>query len=904
MRKIVSSALLTSSPEVINGKGRNIIPPPEQVAWWRLYLEKFKDPIVIVLLAVFVLSIGIAFYEVISMGKSLNVFIEPSGVLLALLLSTIIGFIFEQKANNEFQLLNQVKNQRPVKVFRRTGSKSKAQLTEIPKCDVVVGDIVRLDAGDEVPADGYILHAESLSVDESIFTGELYAHKSAEDVQMENATYPNNFLLRGTTVIDGHALYKVSAVGLDSEEGKGIVQEREGKEVETPLNLQLAYLGKVISVASFVIAGLIVLGRLIYFLHIGGANYAVVDILGYAVNTIMIAVTLIVVAVPEGLPMSVTVSLALSMRKMLKTNNLVRKLHACETMGATTVICTDKTGTLTQNKMEVVDATFYDESLQHYVILNVAVNSTAELEPQEDGSYKVIGNPTEGALLKWITAQGHDYHDLRENTEVISQKPFSTQTKQMDTTISHADKQLTLIKGAPEILLSQCTQIANNTPRTEVEAQISAYQNRAMRTLGFAMQKRDGELMFLGVVAIADPIREDVAQAIETCTRHAKVRVIIVTGDNRDTAAEIGRQIGLLDTEGERQHLDGPQWASMTDEELLEWLPTLKILSRAKPEDKARLVTLLQRMGEVVAVTGDGTNDALALSKAQVGISMGSGTARAKEASDITIIDNSFASINNAILWGRSLYLNIKRFIVFQMTINVSACLIVLVGAFMGLDSPLTVTQMLWVNLIMDTFAAMALSSLPADPRVMYDPPRNPKSHILDRKMVAQIVGLGLVMVVFLLGLWQLLWHSGEINSVKELYTSGNLSEYFTGFFNFSHPGKDHLTAKELGIFFSTFVLLQFWNLFNVKYFRTNRGVLIDLIDLFRNHKKVKATYSQGFIWIALLILVGQILIVQFAGPLFNVQPLTASDWLWLLLPTSVVLIIPEIFRFFRGRIR
>ena len=470
----------------------------------------------------------------------------------------------------------------------------------------------------------------------------------------------------------------------------------------------------------------------------------------------------------------------------------------------------------------------------------------------------------------------------------------------MDTTISHADTPLTLIKGAPEILLSQCTQIANNTPRTEVEAQISAYQNRAMRTLGFAMQKRDGELMFLGVVAIADPIREDVAQAIETCTRYAKVRVIIVTGDNRDTAAEIGRQIGLLDTEGERQHLDGPQWAAMTDEELLEWLPTLKILSRAKPEDKARLVTLLQRMGEVVAVTGDGTNDALALSKAQVGISMGSGTARAKEASDITIIDNSFASINNAILWGRSLYLNIKRFIVFQMTINVSACLIVLVGAFLGLDSPLTVTQMLWVNLIMDTFAAMALSSLPADPRVMYDPPRNPKSHILDRKMVAQIVGLGLVMVVFLLGLWQFFWHSGEINSAKELFTSGNLSKFFTGFFNFSHPGKDHLTAKELGIFFSTFVLLQFWNLFNVKYFRTNRGVIIDLIDLFRNHKKVKATYSQGFIWIALLILVGQILIVQLAGPLFNVEPLTASDWLWLLIPTSVVLIIPEIFRCFR----
>ncbi|MBO5816494.1 MAG: calcium-translocating P-type ATPase, PMCA-type [Paludibacteraceae bacterium] len=900
MKRVLFDSLLSSSPEVVNGKGKNVIPPPESVAWWKLYLEKFKDPIVMVLLVVFVMSIGIAVYEVLALGKAMSVFVEPLGVLVALLLSTIIGFVFEQKANNEFQLLNKVKNHRAVKVYRRAHLKDKAKLTEVPRCDVVVGDIVRLDAGDEVPADGYVLYSENLSVDESIFTGELYAHKSAEDVHLENATYPNNFLLRGTTVIDGYAIYRVSAVGLDSEEGKGIVQEREGKEVETPLNEQLAYLSKVISIVSFVVAGLILVGRMVYYWYVSQSSPVdVVDTLGYVVNSIMIAVTLVVVAVPEGLPMSVTVSLALSMRKMLKTNNLVRKLHACETMGATTIICTDKTGTLTQNKMEVVDAAFYDEALRDYVIKNAAVNSTAELDEQEDGECKVIGNPTEGALLKWITAMGHDYRMMREEVEVVKQHPFSTETKQMDTTIQWEGKKVTLVKGAPELVLRQCAMVAGDIDRTEVERQIAAYQSRAMRTLGFAMQIEGSAMLFLGVVAIADPVREDVPGAIYTCTQKAKVRVIIVTGDNKDTAAEIARQIGLLREEGDKQQLDGPQFAAMTDEELQTWLPTLKILSRAKPEDKARLVNLLQAMGEVVAVTGDGTNDALALSKAQVGISMGSGTARAKEASDITIIDNSFASINNAILWGRSLYLNIRRFIVFQMTINVCACLIVMVGAFMGLDSPLTVTQMLWVNLIMDTFAAMALSSLPADPKVMNDAPRSPHSHIIDRKMLLQILGVGVMMFVFLLGLWQLLWHT-DVDSVKGMYSLENLSVYFNRFFDYAHS-KQHLNGKELGIFFSTFVLLQFWNIFNVKYFRTNRSLLMDVIGLFSHPNQVLATYSKGFVLISLVIVVGQIMIVQWASPLFNVSPLSFSDWCWTLLTTSVVLWIPEVWRCIKG---
>lgn len=894
MKSLINKALVISSAQVQDGKGKNIIPPPKKEPWWKLYLEKFTDPIVIVLLVVFVLSMGIAAYEVLALDTTTTVFLEPMGVLIALLLSTLIGFVFEQKANNEFQVLNKVKNHRPVKVYRRKTENAKPTLMEIPRCDVVEGDIVRLDAGDEVPGDGEILYCENLSVDESIFTGELYAHKSVEDQHLETATYPTNFLLRGTTVIDGYAIYIVKAVGEASQEGRGIVQERLGKVVETPLNKQLAYLGKVISIASFVIAGLIIVGRIIYMLVHPEIMVDGLSILGYIVNTIMIAVTLIVVAVPEGLPMSVTVSLALSMRRMLQANNLVRKLHACETMGATTVICTDKTGTLTQNKMEVVDQHFYDEALQDFVIMNVALNSTAELDVQEDGSYRIIGNPTEGSLLRWITTQGVDYHTMRASYDILRQQPFSTETKQMETTILYEGKPLLLVKGAPEIVLQQCSAIANGVDREQVEGQIREFQNHAMRTLGFALQKENDEMLFLGVVAIADPIRPDVPEAIRICTQDAKVRVIIVTGDNKDTATEIARQIGVVKDSSPNQQLDGVQFAAMGDDELLrDWIPSLKILSRARPEDKARLVALLQRHGEVVAVTGDGTNDALALSKAEVGISMGSGTSRAKEASDITIIDNSFASINNAILWGRSLYLNIKRFILFQMTINMCACLIVLVGAFLGMDSPLTVTQMLWVNLIMDTFAAMALSSLPADPRVMQDAPRNPKSHIIDRRMVKQIAIVGAIMFAILFGLWQLMWHT-NINEVGDIFTW----EYFTRYFDFTHT-KLHVGNKELSIFFSMFVLLQFWNIFNVKYFRTDRSLLVDAWSMIRG-KMNHNSFSKGFLFITIAILIGQVLIVQCAGSLFNVEPLELKDWLLIIAMTSPVLLLPEIWRTMR----
>ena len=906
-KSYLKDCLSNDSDQVKDGIGKNIIPPPEKDPLWKLYLEKFKDPIIIVLLAVFALSILIAAYELIYMNKGWSIFIEPSGVLVALLLATGVGFIFELKADREFDILNKVKDSRPVKVFRKQGQNDQASLFSILRQDVVVGDIVKLEGGDEIPADGYLLDSTSLMVDESNFTGEPFVEKTTVEADFNpDATYASDFLLRGATVIEGNAVYKVTAVGMDTEEGKGVAITQEGSAEETPLNKQLAQLGRWISVASFILASLIVVGRLIFFSVNGGFSdgTSFIEIAEFVLASIMIAVTLIVVAVPEGLPMSVTVSLALSMRRMLKENNLVRKLHACETMGAATVICTDKTGTLTKNQMTVMDIEYYGGDDEYELLRqNIAINSTAELSADPENKGAGIGNPTEVALLKWLSQSGYEYSEFRAAATVVSQIPFSTEIKNMQTVarLSASDSEIRFVKGAPEIVLDMCSYIAGGKDRAEVEETLRAYQSKAMRTLGFAYQADGGDMVFLGVAGIADPVRDDVREAIETCKDKAGVRVIIVTGDTPGTANEIGRQIGLIGHDEPNQTLTGIEFAAMSDEEALAVVadPSFKIISRARPDDKARLVMLLQAAGEVVAVTGDGTNDAPALSKAQVGLSMGDGTSRAKEASDITIIDNSFSSINKAIMWGRSLYLNIQRFIIFQMTINLCACLIVLLGSFIGLDSPLTVTQMLWVNLIMDTFAAMALSSLPADKRVLLEKPRNPESHIINRKMLARIVGAGTFFFVFLAGLWQLMWHK-DINSVSDLLTVDSLKLYFTGFADMTHS-KAHLGPKELGIFFSIFVMLQFWNLFNAKYYKTGRSLILDIIDLFREPAKVKSSFSAGFIWISLVIILGQVIIVNFAGRMFSVTALDLKDWLLILLITSPVLILTDVVRTIRA---
>ena len=898
-KKYLDLALSVDDPVVTAGKGQNKIPEPEKEPLWKRYLEKFKDPLIIVLLGALFLSCFVSGYEIYQTGNWRLLF-EPIGVLFAILLSTGVGFIFEVKADQEFDVLNQVKHTQPVKVLRRPWKDAHPQMYSIPKMDVVVGDVVRIESGDQLPADGLLLVSNSLRVDESIFTGEPYQDKFTPDSKdyhkYSESAYPADRVLRGSTVIDGNGIYVVDKTAVESEEGRGVALTREGSNVKTPLNRQLDQLGRWISYASFGIAALIVIGRLVYYF--GFTNLAdkmePIAIFGFFLQSLMIAVTLIVVAVPEGLPMSVTVSLALSMRKMLKENNLVRKLHACETMGATTVICTDKTGTLTQNRMSVVEHRFLGDYDKEELALGISVNSTAALTVEK----KPIGNPTEGALLMWLNSMGYDYQQLRESAKVVKQQPFSTQTKYMLTVVEKDDHTLVkYIKGAPELLLNSCEEIAGGVSKQEVEETLASYQNHAMRTLGFAVQYGEGPTTFIGVVGIADPIRPDVAAAIHQCKDVAGVKVIIVTGDTVGTANEIGREIGLLQPGELDKTIQGPDFANRSNGELKEMLKhyQIRIIARARPEDKARLVTLLQQNHEVVAVTGDGTNDAPALAKAHVGLSMGSGTSRAKEASDITIIDDSFSSINKAILWGRSIYWNIRRFILFQMTINVCACLVVLLGAIMGIDSPLNVTQMLWINLIMDTFAAGALSSLPADQRVLHDKPRSPRAHIVNFQMGWRIAAWGLGFFVVLVGLWQLLYHT-ELHHVKDLFNLDALAIYFKGFFK-GHEGKVALSAYEHGIFFTFFVILQFWNLFNARYFRTDGSVLQEVYHFFTDRERFRQTYSPGFVIVAFIILAGQFIIINLLPDFFEVDRMSMEDWGVILLITSPVFVVPELIR-------
>lgn len=839
--------------------GSNILSEPERVPLWKRFLNKFTDPLIVILLIAGALSIGISFYEYLVLHEGVAVFFEPVGIFIAILLATGMAFLFEVKADREFSILNQVNDEEPVMVIR-----DRRQI-QIPKCDVVVGDIVLLSTGDEIPADGILLDAVSMSVDESTLTGEPVCHKSIDEQDFDKeATFPTNQVLRGTKVMDGHGVFQVHAVGDATENGKVYEAAQIDDSVKTPLNEQLDRLGKLIASASYGIAFLVIVGRvLMYFLHY---DFEWVSFVSYLLQTVMIAVTLIVVAVPEGLPMAVTLSLAYSMRRMLKTNNLVRKMHACETMGATTVICTDKTGTLTQNQMRVSEVSFdgLESDLQEFVYQGIAVNTTASLQIEDGCQPTVLGNPTEGALLLWLQEQRIDYRVLREQVTYEAELPFSTERKMMAVVVSTNKGRFLYVKGAPEMVGQKCDM--SETQRTEIQQYLYDKQRQGMRTLGFAFKRLNDtempiadqqlladDMVFLGVVAISDPVRPDVPQAVRECL-DAGIAVKIVTGDTATTACEIARQVGLWnDGDSDRQIITGPAFETLTDEELLERVMDLKVIARARPMDKKRLVEALQSLGQVVAVTGDGTNDAPALKVAHVGLSMGAGTAVAKEASDITIIDNSFSSIGRAVMWGRSLYRNIQRFILFQMTVNVAACLIVLVGAFIGTEVPLTVTQMLWVNLIMDTFAAMALASLPPSEAVMQEKPRDRRAFIINRDMAWQIVSVGCLFFVLLLFLLE--WFEGH-----------------------------GWTLYEQSQFFTIFVMLQFWNMFNVRAYATGESAL-----------KVKG--CRGFLFIAQLVFFGQLLIVSLGGRMFNVTPLSVADWIVIIGSTSLVLWIGEGWR-------
>ena len=862
--------------------GNNLLTPPPRTPMWKLYLEKFKDPIIRVLLVAAVFSLIISFIE--------SEFAESIGIIVAIFLATGIGFYFEYDAGKKFDLLNATNEETLVRVIRG------GSVHEVPRKDIVVGDIVMLENGEEIPADGELLEATSMQVNESSLTGEPMVEKTTDPAHFDKeATYPSNHVMRGTTVVDGHGIMQVLHVGDATEIGKVARQATEESSEKTPLNIQLERLADLIGKVGFIVAALAFIGFTWHELHNYLAAHTVsgmteyLDIAKIVLHNFMMAVTLIVVTVPEGLPMSVTLSLALNMRRMLATNNLVRKMHACETMGAVTVICTDKTGTLTQNRMQVHETKFealneqkldMGQTNSQLVAEGIAANSTAYLE-EEEGQVKGVGNPTEIALLLWMQAQGQDYLALRNGATVVNQLPFSTERKFMATLVESAyatGKRILYLKGAPEIISKKCALIATpagtspmSDAQANIDAQLLTYQNMAMRTLGFAYRvvgadepadcaqlTTENNFTFLGVVAISDPIRPDVPAAVQQC-QDAGIRVKIVTGDTPGTATEIARQIGLWKPEDtERNRITGTDFAALSDEEALARVMDLKIMSRARPTDKQRLVQLLQKKGAVVAVTGDGTNDAPALNHAQVGLSMGTGTSVAKEASDITLLDDSFRSIGTAVMWGRSLYKNIQRFIAFQLTINLIAMFIVLAGSFMGDVIPLTVTQMLWVNLIMDTFAALALASIPPSADVMKEQPRKQSDFIINRGMYHNIFGTGIAFILILLGLYYWLGLDGD------------------------------MSVRDLTIFFTVFVLLQFWNLFNARVFGTTHSALGHLAK------------SYVLVGVAAVILIGQYIIVQFGGDVFRTTPLDWQTWLILLACTSPVLWIGELLRLFQ----
>lgn len=955
--------------------GSNLLTPPKKESFWKLFFEKFKDPIIRILLIAAFLSLAIAIFEHISTGE--GHYAETIGIFCAIFLATGVAFWFEMDANRKFDVLNQVNDDTLVKVIRNKN------VIEIPKQEVVVGDLIVLETGEEVPADGQLVEAIAMQLDESTLTGEPMIAKTINpDNFDEEATYPSNWVMRGTKVMDGHGIFEVKKVGDSTEYGQVAEKSTEMTGEETPLNQQLDGLAKLIGVIGLILGaltfsvlflkdifggtmtyslgqlgllgavmigvivsmvkiwlpiiydGFILAGKekplppsvasgnwlkwlafgLIAFVILAGVGFLFgvnplkseswisITTASHILSYFMVAVTLIVVTVPEGLPMSVTLSLALSMRRMLKTNNLVRKMHACETMGATTVICTDKTGTLTQNQMRVYETSFFaladqklgDNNISKLIINSISINSTAYLDFSNSEKITTIGNPTEAALLLWLNDNGINYLDIRDDADVADQLTFSTERKYMATLVNiESGRQILYVKGAPEIVLAKCSNVLTSEgevlvlkEKEAIEQQLLEYQNKAMRTLSFAFKVLDSkasdieikdlvekDLIFLGVTAISDPIRPDVPDAVAECL-DAGIKVKIVTGDTTATAKEIGRQIGIWDdsVDTDSNIITGPNFAALSDEEAFNRVMDLNIMCRARPSDKQRLVELLQENGAIVAVTGDGTNDAPALNHANVGLSMGTGTSVAKEASDITLLDDSFNSIATAVMWGRSLYKNIQRFILFQLTINVVAMLLVFLGSLLGHELPLTVTQMLWVNLIMDTFAAGALASLPPDKGVMLEEPRRNKDFIITPSMRNHILFTGISFSVILLGL---------------LFSFAN-PECLQAIFPHIEAGVRYPYA--LSAFFTIFVMLQFWNLFNAKAYQTGKSAFSNLKD------------SKGFISVAIIILIGQVVIVEFGGEVFRTVPLYLRDWLIIIVGTSIVLWTGEIIRLFRKK--
>ncbi len=843
MEKNIKIQGLTDA-EVLSSRekhGLNLLTPPKEVPWWKLYLEKFKDPIIVILLVATAISLAFGIIE----GN----YTESIGIIAAVLIATGVGFWREYDAKKKFDAMKSDKDYEPVKV-RRNGV-----VVEITKDHVVVGDIAILSAGDEIPADIELFKAIDMKVAESAMTGESVAvPKYPIDEAYTGSGFAPNLLLRGTTIESGLGEGVVIKVGDETEIGKTTIQASEETDNKTPLEEKLGELAGKITTAAFLVAGLmfIILNLVHWDFAFGDHAFSwSMSTLLTEVGFLMGAIVVIIVAVPEGLPLSVTLALAFSMKTMANENNLVKKMHACETIGAVNVIFTDKTGTLTQNCMTVVDVDVREEDKD---VLNLvgAVNSTANWS----NASRVLGNPTEAAILKHM---GHDLSErLRSEYRILSCIPFSSAYKYMVTQAQNEEskEEIILIKGAPEV-------IARIIRYDKYLGEVSTQQARGRRAISAAIiNSKDynavkeslesgnplDDCTYIGTWFIEDPVRSDVPDAIRKCYG-AGIDVVMMTGDNLRTGTEIGRQAGFKDIWAiEAKDF----WEAVKNPQNGREYPN--VIARCTPTNKLDILKWAKDKDYVCAMTGDGVNDSPSLNHADVGIAMGSGTSVAKEAADIILLDDAFPSIVTGVKWGRSLYKNIKNFLFFQLSINVSACLIAVFGPLVGVEMPFTVIQFLWINLVMDSLAAIALTSEPADERVLSEKPRDRRQFIIDKSLAKSIFGFGIfVWILCTFVLWGM-----------------------------KHT--EFLSKIDLTVFFASYMVINLWNMFNARVIGKNKSVFSGL----------KSNYK--FTGILLFILAVTILLVQFGGEVFQTHPLSWKTWLTIILVTSPVMIVREIY--------
>ncbi|WP_099203841.1 calcium-translocating P-type ATPase, PMCA-type [Scatolibacter rhodanostii] len=842
--------------------GNNMLTREKPESLFKRIIAAASEPMILMLIMAGVIALVVNIIRA-STGSEAD-FLECVGIFAAISLSVLITVVMEGKSAKAFEALSKISDDTVIKVLRNGDTQMLSQR------ELVVGDIILLSAGDKVPADGRLLQSSGLTADESALTGESVPAKKEAEYSIDDAKTPlaerANMLYSGNFITSGNCKMMVTAVGDNTEFGKIAKELTSTERSSTPLQEKLARLGKTITILGVIAAAVVFISELISFAMSGGLH------LEEVLEAFVTSIVLIVAAVPEGLPTIVAVSLSINIIKLSQQNALVKKMIASETVGCINVICSDKTGTLTENKMTV--SAYYDgrwhehadELTSDWLIHNVCLNTTADIS--QDGTF--IGNPTECAMLNFYENSsarknsGKSYKDERSDHDVLHAFPFSSELKHM-TTISKVDgKIISYVKGSPECVFSMCS--LSDNEKSNAEHFITKSQEKSMRVIAFAHKELDQmkdyedehhhaametDMIFDGFVAISDPLRADVYEAVKNC-RMAGIDLKILTGDNIVTAKAIADELHILSDE--RIAVEAREVAELSDEELLKLLPKISVIARSTPTIKMRVVKLLKSQGNVVAVTGDGINDAPALKNADVGIAMGiSGTEVSKQASDIVLLDDSFSTIVKAIAWGRGIYENFKRFIQFQLTVNVSSVIVVFTSILLGLKAPFTALQLLWINIIMDGPPALTLGLEPIYDDLMARKPTKRSDNILSRTMLTRIGLTGVyISVVF-------------------------LCQYV---FNFLGAAEEETTT----VLFTLFALFQLFNAFNCRELHTT--------SIFKHLLK-----NRIMLIVISITFILQILIIQFAGAFFGTVPLELAMWVKLLALSFSAIILSEIVK-------